>query len=129
MHEHRFVGVLYELPSNYAHIKNVALDAACLRYPTRSGCDTMCRLWALRTERTSRRRWCPIGGGRHRLFLNAAVRGAIGKGAGDSGGDPDPTRPQRPDARDTVRIFERLWPRMALRPHGRHLRHRDARNS
>jgi len=24
--EHRFVGVVYELPSNYAHIMNVALD-------------------------------------------------------------------------------------------------------
>ena len=25
----------------------------------------------------------PVGGGRHRLYLNSAVRGAIGKGAGE----------------------------------------------
>ena len=26
----------------------------------------------------------PVGGGRHRLFLNTAIRGTIGKGVGDS---------------------------------------------
>ena len=81
--EHRFVGVLYELPSNYAHIMNVALDvpievsdAFGLRghvpvVGTADGAELTATL-------------VPIGGGRHRLFLNAAVRGAIGKGVGDS---------------------------------------------
>ena len=81
--EHRFVGVLYELPSNYSHIMNVALDvpesvSAALgargHVPvvgTADGAELTATL-------------VPIGGGRHRLFLNSAVRSAIGKGAGDS---------------------------------------------
>jgi len=80
--EHRFVGVLYELPSNYAHIMNVALDVPAsvseafgLRghvpvVGTADGAELTATL-------------VPVGGGRHRLFLNSAVRGAIGKGAGD----------------------------------------------
>ena len=31
--EHRFVGVLYELPSNYPHIMNVAVDTAVTVLP------------------------------------------------------------------------------------------------
>ena len=81
--EHRFAGVLYELPSNYSHIMNVALDvpaavsdALGLRghvpvVGTADGVELTATL-------------VPVGGGRHRLFLNGAVRGAIGKGAGDS---------------------------------------------
>ena len=81
--EHGFVGVLYELPSNYAHIMNVALDVPAsvsdafgLRghvpvVGTADGAELTATL-------------VPVGGGRHRLFLNSAVRGAIGKGAGDS---------------------------------------------
>ena len=81
--EQRFVGVLYELPSNYVHIMNVALDvpthvseAFGLRghvpvVGTADGAELTATL-------------VPVGGGRHRLFLNGAVRGAIGKGAGDS---------------------------------------------
>ena len=81
--EQRVVEVLYGLPSNYAHIMNVALDvppavsdAFGLRghvpvVGTADGADLVATL-------------VPVGGGRHRLFLNGAVRGAIGKGAGDS---------------------------------------------
>ena len=80
--EHRFVGVLYELPSNYSHIMNVALDVPATisqafgmrgHVPvvgTADGVDLTATL-------------VPVGGGRHRLFLNGAVRGAIGKEAGD----------------------------------------------
>ena len=80
--EHRFVGVLYELPSNYAHIMNVAVDvpervsdAFGLRglvpvVGTADGADLVATL-------------VPVGSGRHRLFLNGAVRDAIGKGVGD----------------------------------------------
>ena len=80
--EHRFVGMLYELSSNYAHIMNVALDVPAevsdafgLRghvpvVGTADGAELIATL-------------VPVGGGRHRLFLNGAVRNAIGKGAGD----------------------------------------------
>lgn len=83
MSEHRFVGVLYGLPSNYPHIMNVALDVPAqvsdafgVRGPvpvvgTADGAELSATL-------------VPVGGGRHRLFLNSAVRSAIGKGAGDS---------------------------------------------
>lgn len=81
--EQRFAGVLYELPSNYAHIMNVALDvpasvSEAFGVPghvpvvgTADGAELTATL-------------VPVGGGRHRLFLNGAVRDAIGKGAGDS---------------------------------------------
>ena len=81
--EHRFVGVLNELPSNYPHIMNVALDvpaavseALGLRghvpvVGTADGAELTATL-------------VPVGDGRHRLFLNSDVRDAIGKGAGDS---------------------------------------------
>ena len=48
----------------------------------RSGCGAMSLSWALPMERTSPP-LVPVGGGRRRLFLNSAVRDAIGKGAGD----------------------------------------------
>ena len=81
--EQRFVGVLYELPSNYPHIMNVALDvpaavseALGLRgYVPVVGSADGAKLIATLV---------PVGGGRHRLFLNGEVRGAIGKSAGDS---------------------------------------------
>ena len=44
--EQRFVGVLYELPSNYSHIMNVAWMFP-LPCPMRSRCGAMCRSWAL----------------------------------------------------------------------------------
>jgi len=80
--EHQFIGVLYELPSNYSHIMNVALDVPAVvsdalgprgHVPvvgTADGVELTATL-------------VPVGGGRHRLFLNAAIRDAIGKGAGD----------------------------------------------
>ena len=81
--EQRFVGVLYELPSNYPHIMNVALDVPASvseafglqgHVPvvgTADGAELTATL-------------VPVGGGRHRLFLNGAIREAIGKRAGDS---------------------------------------------
>ena len=80
--EHRFVGVLYELPSNYSHIMNVAVDvpervsdAFGLRghVPVVGAADGDNLVATL----------VPVGSGRHRLFLNGAVRDAIGKGVGD----------------------------------------------
>ena len=83
MREQRFVGALYELPSNYAHIMNVALDVPA----------SVSEAFGLRghvpvvgtadgAELTST--LVPVGSGRHRLFLNSMVRYAIGKGVGDS---------------------------------------------
>ena len=81
--EHRFVGVLYELPSNYPHIMNVALDvpaAVSDAFGLRSHVPVVGSADGAELTATL----VPVGGGRHRLFLNAAVRGAIDKGAGDS---------------------------------------------
>lgn len=81
--EQGFVGVLYEVASNYSHIMNVALDVPASvsdafgvrgHVPvvgTADGADLIATL-------------VPVGGGRHRLFLNGAIREAIGKGAGDA---------------------------------------------
>ena len=54
--EYRFVGVLCELPSHYAHIMNVAVDVprGC---PTPSDDGAMSPSWALPMERTSWRPW------------------------------------------------------------------------
>ncbi len=81
--EHRFVGGLYELPSNYAHIMNVALDVPALvsdAFGLRGYVPVVGTADGVELTATL----VPIGGGRHRLFLNGAVRGAIGKSAGDS---------------------------------------------
>lgn len=77
-----FEGVLYEIPSNYAHINNVAMDVPEHvsksfgiqgNIPVSGTADTAPIISTL----------VPTGGGRHRLFLNADVRAAIGKGPGD----------------------------------------------
>ena len=81
--EQRFVGVLYEVPSNYAHIMNVALNvpaAVSEAFGVRGYVPVVGSADGVELATTL----VPIGGGRHRLFLNNAVRGAIGKGAGDS---------------------------------------------
>lgn len=81
--EHHFVGMLYELPSNYAHIMNVALDvppAVSDAFGVRGHVPVVGTADGVELTATL----VPVGGGRHRLFLNAAVRGAIGKGASDS---------------------------------------------
>ena len=81
--EHRFVGVLYELPSNYPHIMNVALDvpaAVSDAFGVRGHVPVVGTVDG--TELTTT--LVPVGGGRHRLFLNGAVRHAIGKGVGDA---------------------------------------------
>ena len=80
--EHRFVGVLYELASNYAHIMNVALDvpvAVSEAFGVRGYVPVVGTVDGAELTATL----VPVGGGRHRLFLNGAVRSAIGKGAGD----------------------------------------------
>ncbi|MCY4663095.1 MAG: DUF1905 domain-containing protein [Acidimicrobiaceae bacterium] len=80
--EHRLVGVLYKLPSNYEHIMNMAVDVPA----------AVSEAFGLRglvpvvgtadgTELTAT--LVPVGGGCHRLLLNAPVRNSIGKGAGD----------------------------------------------
>ena len=81
--EHRFVGVLYELPSNYPHIMNVALDvpaAVSDAFGLRGHVPVVGTADGVELTATL----VPVGGGRHRLFLNATVRGAVDKGAGDS---------------------------------------------
>ncbi|MDE0655378.1 MAG: DUF1905 domain-containing protein [Acidimicrobiaceae bacterium] len=81
--EHRFVGVLYELPSNYPHIMNVALDVPAV-VSDAFGVRGHVPVVGTADEAELTATLVPVGGGRHRLFLNAAVRDAIGKGAGDS---------------------------------------------
>lgn len=81
--EHRFVGVLNELPSNYAHIMNVALDvpaAVSEAFGLRGHVPVVGTADGAELTATL----VPVGGGRHRLFLNGDIRNAIGKGAGDS---------------------------------------------
>ena len=81
--EQRFVGVLYELPSNYAHIMNVALDvpaAVSDAFGVRGHVPVVGTADGAELAATL----VPVGGGRHRLFLNNAIRRAIGKGVGDS---------------------------------------------
>ena len=82
-HEHRFAGLLYELPSNYSHIMNVALDvpaAVSDAFGLRGHVPVVGTADGAELTATL----VPVGGGRHRLFLRSAVRGAIGKGAGDA---------------------------------------------
>ena len=81
--EHRFVGVLYELPSNYGHIMNVALDVPAEvseAFGVRGHVPVVGTVNGAELTATL----VPVGGGRHRLFLNSAVRSVVGKGAGDS---------------------------------------------
>lgn len=81
--EHRFVGVLYELPSNHAHIMNVALDVPA---PVSHAFGVRGHVPVVGTADGAAltATLVPVGGGRHRLFLNSAIRQAIGKGVGDS---------------------------------------------
>ena len=81
--EQRFVGVLYEVPSNYAYIMNVALDvpaAVSDAFGMRGHVPVVGTADGTELAATL----APVGGGRHRLFLNNAIRRAIGKDAGDS---------------------------------------------
>ena len=80
--EHRFVGELYELPSNYPHIMNVALDVPA-QVPDAFGLRGHVPVVGTADGAELVATMVPTGGGRHRLFLNSAARGAIGKGAGD----------------------------------------------
>ncbi len=81
--EQGFVGVLYEVASNYSHIMNVALDvpaAVSDAFGVRGHVPVVGTADGVELIATL----VPVGGGRHRLFLNGAIREAIGKGAGDS---------------------------------------------
>ena len=80
--EHRLVGVLYELPSNYSHIMNVAVDVPG-SVSEAFGMRGHVPVVGTADGRELTATLVPIGGGRHRLFLNGAIRSAIGKGAGD----------------------------------------------
>ena len=76
------MGVLYELPSNYPHIVNVAMDvpeAVSDAFEVRGHVPVVGTADDVELIATL----VPVGGGRHRLFLNNAIRQAIGKGAGD----------------------------------------------
>ena len=78
--EQRFVGVLYELPSNYSHIMNVALDVPAQvsdAFGMRGHVPVVGTADGAELTATL----VPVGGGRHRLFLNRSVRDAIGKRA------------------------------------------------
>ena len=81
--EQGFVGVLYEVASNYSHIMNVALDVPASvsdAFGVRGHVPVVGTADGVELIATL----VPVGGGRHRLFLNGAIREAIGKGAGDS---------------------------------------------
>lgn len=81
--EHCFESVLYELPSNYPHIMNVALDVPASvseAFGLRGYVPVVGTADGVELTATL----VPVGGGNHRLFLNGAVRSAIGKGAGDA---------------------------------------------
>lgn len=81
--EERFESVLYEVASNYAHIMNVALDvpaAVSDAFGVRGHVPVVGTADGVELIATL----VPVGGGRHRLFLNGAIREAIGKGAGDA---------------------------------------------
>ena len=78
----RFVGVLYELASNYAHIMNVAVDvpaAVSDAFGVRGYVPVVGTADGVELTATL----VPVGGAHHRLFLNSTIRQAIGKGAGD----------------------------------------------
>lgn len=83
LHEHRFVGVLYELPANYSHIMNVALDVP-VEVSDAFGVRGYVPVVGTADGAELTATLVPVGGGHHRLFVNGAVRGAIGKGVGDS---------------------------------------------
>ena len=108
--EQCFEGVLYELPSNYRHVMDVPQSVS---------------------EAFGSRRWVPVvgtadgidltatlvprGGGRHRLFLNARVRDAAGKGPGDSVEikvrfDPSDRIPDMPADLEAALRAEGSWP-------------------
>ena len=81
--EERFEGVMYELASNYAHIMNLALDvpqAVSEAFGVRGHVPVVGTADGVELIATL----VPVGGGRHRLFLDGAIREAIGKGAGDA---------------------------------------------
>ena len=78
-----FEAVLYELPSNYAHISNVAMDVP-KRVSEAFGQRGYVPIVGTVNGCTLAATLVPVGEGRHRLFLNGDIRTAIGKGSGDS---------------------------------------------
>ncbi len=77
-----FSEVLYETPSNYAHIMNVAMDVP--RHASETfGIRGHIPIVGTADTASFRSTLVPVGEGRHRLFLNAEIRAAIAKGPGD----------------------------------------------
>ena len=120
-------GCSTSLPSNYSHIMNVALDVPADvsdAFGVRGHVPVVGTADGAELTATL----VPVGGGRHRLFLNGAVRGAIGKGAGDS--VEIRIRLDRSDRTPRHRrTCGRLWLERTLWQRGRRLHLRGARNS
>jgi hypothetical protein len=79
---YRFDGVLRKVPSNYPHIQNVAVEVpghVSEGFGERGHVPVMGTVDGAGLTATL----VPVGGGRHRLYLNGETRRAIGKGPGD----------------------------------------------
>lgn len=98
---YRFDSVLDEVPSNYPHIQNVALEVPAhvsQGFGIRGHVPVVGTVDGTRFTATL----VPVGDGRHRLYLNGQTRGAIGKGHGDKVTieirfDPSDRMPDVPD--------------------------------
>ena len=99
--EQVFDAELYEIASNYAHIMNVAMDvpsAVSHGFGRRGYVPVI----GTADDAPLQATLVPAGGGRHRLYLDGAVRSKIGKGPGDTVRisvrfDPSDRMPEVPD--------------------------------
>ena len=116
-----FEGELYELASNYPHIMNVAIDgpaSVSRAFGRRSHVPVVGTADGVPLTATL----VPVGGGRHRLFLNGQVRSAIGKGPGDRVEihvrlDTSDRMPELPaDLEEALQAHDALAAWKALRP-------------
>ena len=116
-----FEGRLYELASNYPHIMNVAMDvpgSVSRAFGRRSYVPVVGTADGAPLTATL----VPVGEGRHRLFLNGKVRGAIGKAPGDRVEirvrlDTTDRMPELPaDLKEALRATDALAAWQALRP-------------
>jgi len=116
-----FRGRLYELPSNYTHIMNVAMDVPA-NVSLAFGLGGNVAVAGTADGHPIQATLVPMGGGRHRLFLNQKVRTAIGKGPGDDveievefdTSDRMPALP--PDLEQELAANDALGPWAALQP-------------
>ena len=119
--EQAFEGELYELPSNYPHIMNVAMDVpeSVSRFFARRG---PIPVTGTADDVPLSATLVPRGGHRHRLYLNGETRDAIGKGPGDRVSirvrfDPSDRMPTLPvDLEAALRERDALAGWQALRP-------------